>query len=150
MSWFIYTPVWALVSFSLPNYKVHPWCTCLLIIIAINSFNPPYAGSIKQPDFFVRPDTIRVPSFIIESGWSESATELLNDMNLWLVGGAGTAKIVLLLKWSKVGNTNRVQGVMELYSLDANGIPIRRQREVTHTVHYLFITFYSKLTLYYR
>lgn len=52
----------------------------------------PYTGARNEPDFFVRPDTTRLPSLVIDSGWSESRTMSLNDMNLWLVGGAGAVK----------------------------------------------------------
>ena len=97
-------------------------------------FVPPYTGARKEPDFFIRADTTRLPSLFIESGWSESKTEFLNDTNLWLVGGAGAVEFVPILQWTRIGKTNCVSGDVELYSLDRNGIPIFQQREV------LFIT----------
>lgn len=48
----------------------------------------------------------------------------LNDMNLWLVGGARAVKFMLILQWIRIGKTNCVRGDAELYSLDLNGIPI--------------------------
>lgn len=121
--------MWEPVS-KLSSFKVHPWYIYLLITIAINSFVPPYTGSQKEPDLFVRPDATRLPSFVVESGWSESKTEFLNDMNLWLMGSAGAVKFVLILQWTRIGKTNRVGGDVELYCLDRNGIPICQQREV--------------------
>lgn len=129
MSWLTYRWAWELVS-KLFALNVNPWRICLSIALAIDFFRPPYAGSRKEPALFVRPDTIRLPSFAIESGWSESRTELLSDMNLWLVGGAGMVKAVLILQWERVAGTSSVRGDVELYSLDSSGMPIRRQREV--------------------
>ena len=106
-----------------------------MITIAIDFFFHPYAGARKEPDFFIRPDKIRLPSFAIESGWSEPRTELLNDVNLWLVGSAGMVKAVLILQWAKVGRTNHVRGDVELYSLGPNGMPICRQKEVLFMIY---------------
>ncbi|KAE8163721.1 hypothetical protein BDV40DRAFT_299256 [Aspergillus tamarii] len=52
----------------------------------------PYVGSRKEPDFFLRSDAILMPKFVIETGWSESWSRLQDDMNLWLVGGAGDSE----------------------------------------------------------
>lgn len=129
MSWLTYRWAWELVSkpFAL---NVNPWRICLSIALAIDFFRPPYAGSRKEPDLFVRPNTIRLPSFAVESGWSESRAELLSDMKLWLVGSAEMVKAVIILQWEKVKGTNIVRGDVELYSLDPNGMPICQQREV--------------------
>jgi hypothetical protein len=50
-------------------------------------------------------------------------------MRLWLKGGKGAVKIVLLLKWSKLGNS-RVKGDVELYNLDPAGNENLLQTEV--------------------
>ena len=134
MSCFIRRRVWGPVSKLSASPKVHPWYIYLLITIAINFLAPPYTGARKEPDLLIRPDTTWPPSFVIESGWPESKTEFLNDTNLWLVGGAGAVKFVLILQWTRIGKTNCVRGDVELYSLDRNCIPICQQREV------LFIT----------
>lgn len=65
----------------------------------------------------------------MESGWSESLPRLLDDMNLWLVGGGGAVKAIIILKWQTITNTNRVRAIAEFYTQDANGIPVMRQRE---------------------
>ncbi|KAJ9231261.1 hypothetical protein DTO166G5_6883 [Paecilomyces variotii] len=89
----------------------------------------PYAGSRKEPDLLLRPDNQRLPVLVIESGWSESIPRLMDDMNLWLVGGNGTVKMTIILKWETISNTNQVRGFAEVYTLDSNGIPIMSQRE---------------------
>lgn len=53
----------------------------------------------------------------------------MDDMNLWLVGGNGTVKMAIILKWETISNTDQVRGFAEVYTLDSNGIPIMRQRE---------------------
>lgn len=59
----------------------------------------------------------------------ESYPRLLNDMNLWLVGGNGMVNATVILKWKRISHSDRVEGIAELYALDANGMPIMRQRE---------------------
>lgn len=100
-----------------------------LVPLAIDFFYPPYAPSRKEPDFLIRPDNQRLPSVVIESGWSESLPRIYDDMNLWLVGGSGSVKAALILKWHRIGNSNAVRGHAELYTLDANGIPVLGQEE---------------------
>ncbi|OXV07042.1 hypothetical protein Egran_05192 [Elaphomyces granulatus] len=95
----------------------------------IDFLYPPYAGSRKEPDLLIRPDNQRLPVLVIETGWSESTSRLMSDMNLWLVGGNGAVKVTIILKWQKISNTNQVRGTAEFYTLDTNGIPIMRQRE---------------------
>lgn len=76
---------------------------------------PPYAGARKEPDLLIRPDNQPLPSIVIESGWSESYTRLMDDVSLWLVGGNGAVNAVLLLNWQTVESTNTVRGVVEVY-----------------------------------
>jgi hypothetical protein len=75
----------------------------------------------------IKRDTL--PSFAIESGWSESYHELLDDVNMLLVGGDGLVKAVVILNWSLHRSTRVVSGFAELYVRDRNSIPIRRQHE---------------------
>ncbi|KAJ6150362.1 hypothetical protein N7471_001561 [Penicillium samsonianum] len=89
----------------------------------------PYTSSRKEPDLFVRSSCDRLPSFVIESGWSESWNALMNDMNLLLVGGNGDVRAVAILKWNLNRPTRLVSGFVELYVRDRNGIPVKRQRE---------------------
>ncbi|KAL2865355.1 uncharacterized protein BJX67DRAFT_182698 [Aspergillus lucknowensis] len=89
----------------------------------------PYAGSRKEPDLLVRQNNNLLPVLAIETGWTESYSRLLDDMNLWLVGGNGAVKAVIIVKWGRVGSTNQVKGTAELYTLDPAGMPIRRQSE---------------------
>ncbi|KAJ5550827.1 hypothetical protein N7461_005525 [Penicillium sp. DV-2018c] len=67
----------------------------------------------------------------MESGWSESFPRLLDDLNLWLVGGAGAVNAAIILQWQTIPGTNRVGwGLAELYTPDVTGTPVMRQREL--------------------
>lgn len=74
----------------------------------------------------VFPDSQGMPSIIMESGWSESMTQLHNDMNLWLVGGNGQVRLVFILKWRLHNDKQHVSGSVEVYGLDANGMPVQK------------------------
>lgn len=51
-------------------------------------------------------------------------------MNLLLTGGARDVGRVLLSKWQKVDNANRVRGRAERYDLDGNGMPVCKESKV--------------------
>ena len=97
------------------------------MLLAIKFISGPYSNARKEPDLLVRPDNQLLPSLVIESGWSESLSRLRQDMNLWLVGGQGQVRATIILKWQLVTNTNTVQGDVELYTLDRNGMPYLQQ-----------------------
>ena len=46
-----------------------------------NTFIGVYAGSVKEPDFFITPDAALYPSIVVECGWSESFPRLGEDEN---------------------------------------------------------------------
>jgi hypothetical protein len=50
-------------------------------------------------------------------------------MNLLLVGGNGSIKVVIIVKWTKLQG-GRVSGTVELFMRDRNGIPRLEQSEV--------------------
>ena len=84
------------------------------------------------------------PTLVIESGWSESRPELHQDRHLWLIGGAATTKIVMILKWSKLTG-KKVEGDVEVWDLDSAGIPRLLQQEVKEPVPTLFwLTFSNR------
>lgn len=62
----------------------------------------PYASTIKDPDACVLPKGLAKPMLVVESGWSESLTELHHDRDAWLNGSAATTEILLILKWSRL------------------------------------------------
>jgi aryl carrier-like protein len=70
-----------------------------------------------------------LPTLVAGSGWSESKEQLHNDMNLLLVGGNGSVKIVIIIKWTKLQG-GRVSGTVELFMRDRNGMPRLEQSEV--------------------
>ncbi|CAP79912.1 Pc12g02850 [Penicillium rubens Wisconsin 54-1255] len=77
----------------------------------------PYRSSRKEPDLFVRSIYDRLPSFVIETGWSESWGALMDDMNLLLVGGNGDIRAVAIIKWKLNRRTRVVSGFVELYDI---------------------------------
>ncbi|KAN0070135.1 hypothetical protein V8E54_011716 [Elaphomyces granulatus] len=54
--------------------------------------------SRKEPDLLLRHNTQDFPSFVIESGWTESL-----PMRLWLIGGQLEVQVVIVLRWSSLG-----------------------------------------------
>ncbi|KAE8356933.1 hypothetical protein BDV28DRAFT_144603 [Aspergillus coremiiformis] len=48
------------------------------------------------------------------------------DMNLLLIGGNGDIETVFILNWRKHNDNRHVSGSIEVYTLDANGMPVRR------------------------
>ncbi|PWY67038.1 hypothetical protein BO83DRAFT_319384 [Aspergillus eucalypticola CBS 122712] len=84
-----------------------------------------YTSSSKEPDLYLSARTDRMPSVVIESGWSESFPRLRIDKDLWL---AGTVEVeyVILLKWSKVRN-NKVKGTIEVWGRGNTGSLLNRE-----------------------
>ncbi|RHZ54212.1 hypothetical protein CDV55_102387 [Aspergillus turcosus] len=107
-------------------------------------FAAPYANSRKIPDLCIMPDNQYQPSFVIEVGWSESHERLMDDMKLWMEGGAPYVKNVLIIKWAMNANTKEVRGKAELYARDPAGNPYCSQQSVlfpaTITGNSLYIT----------
>jgi len=62
-------------------------------------FRGPYATSFAQPDVAIRNQRWRspLPGFVVETGFSEEYSELLDDKDMWLVGGDGRVCRVLLI-----------------------------------------------------
>lgn len=104
--------------------------TILIMIAATEFVGGPYAGSRKEADLFIRPDTTKYPTFVIESCWSESYPQLENDMSLWLVGSQGNCNPVIIIKWTKSDTNNTVKGNLEIYTKDRQGMPHLSQSEV--------------------
>jgi len=50
----------------------------------------------------------------MESGWSESQTQLERDCKLWLKGSAGAVKVVLLFKLFRLNVNNEVQAILNV------------------------------------
>ncbi|KAJ5781471.1 uncharacterized protein N7518_009954 [Penicillium psychrosexuale] len=87
----------------------------------------PYRNSRKEPDFFFRVDGHIMPTIAVECVWSQSIARLHNDMNLLLVGGDGSIRVVIIIKWRKLQGC--VSGTVELFERDRNGMPILQQSE---------------------
>ncbi|XHF98065.1 hypothetical protein AWENTII_001635 [Aspergillus wentii] len=89
----------------------------------------PDVGLHKMPNFMAAQLGTVMPTLAFESGWSESFADLQDDMNRWLVGGAGEVQAVIITKWTEIGNTKEVTGSIELYTLARDGTPRLSQRE---------------------
>ncbi|GIJ84795.1 hypothetical protein Asppvi_003646 [Aspergillus pseudoviridinutans] len=88
----------------------------------------PYSGSWKEPDLFFLANYHILPTLAVESGWSEEKEQLHKGMDLSLVGGNGTTKVVIIVEWTKL-NEGRVSGTVELFVRDSNGMPALQQSE---------------------
>ncbi|OJJ39640.1 hypothetical protein ASPWEDRAFT_169472 [Aspergillus wentii DTO 134E9] len=88
----------------------------------------PYVGSKKVAHFMIQQPGALMPPLVFESG-REPLRRLRDDMNLWIVGGAGDVHAVIITKWSQVAGTNQVNGFVESYTLGRDGTPRFGQRE---------------------
>ncbi|GAD95004.1 hypothetical protein TERG_05754 [Paecilomyces variotii No. 5] len=98
-----------------------------------NSFSGPYKSSYRVPDQAIVPaiGTLPLPSLVLESGWGESREELYALRDLWLVGGSGSVKIVMLVNWTVDEETRKVSGDIEVFGGDSLGGDVQRvQKEV--------------------
>ena len=71
-----------------------------------------------------------LPTLVVESGWSESRAHLREDRNLWLIGGAGSVQVVLVMKWTK-NAAKEVKGDIGVFDLDPFGNVRTLQQEVS-------------------
>jgi len=98
--------------------------------LAFKSFGTQYASSLKEPDQCVIPAGMSLPTLVVERGWSESRAHLHHDRDLWLIGGAGSVQVVLVIKWAK-NAAKQVKGDIEVFDLDPFGNVQTLQREVS-------------------
>ncbi|TQB70096.1 hypothetical protein MPDQ_000970 [Monascus purpureus] len=128
---FVYINVsrsWGEVALRLIDEKIPSW-NSELAYVALEFKCGPYSGSRKEPDFFFQVNDHILPTLAIESGWSESKEQLRNDMNLLLMGGNGSVKIFIIVKWTKLQGA-RVSGTVELFMRYQNGMPRLEQSEI--------------------
>ena len=52
-------------------------------------FGPPYTASSKEPDQYIPPHGLALPTVVVESGWTEPRPHFSQDKSLWLTDGAG-------------------------------------------------------------
>ncbi|EAW16612.1 uncharacterized protein NFIA_059670 [Aspergillus fischeri NRRL 181] len=72
-----------------------------------DSFAPPYAMSFKEPDAYIQPKRLPLPTVVFEVGYSESYPRLLRDKDLWV-------NVVILIKWSLLAQS-RIKGRVEAW-----------------------------------
>ncbi|OQD68709.1 hypothetical protein PENDEC_c032G04183 [Penicillium decumbens] len=94
----------------------------------INLPNGIFANTKKQPDAQLLVEGLMYPTVCLEIGWSESQVHLESDMNRLLIGGQGEINVVILLKWYK--RKAGVGGQIQVWRLDAAGVPRRDQEEI--------------------
>ncbi|KAJ5602158.1 hypothetical protein N7510_011692 [Penicillium lagena] len=98
-------------------------------VFAIVFTSGPYRTIRKEPDYFLRPDGLELPTVAVETGWSESQPLLHRDMNVLLVGGDPNIRRVFILKWTRL--QSGVGGSVELWKRQVGQpIPIIVQREI--------------------
>ncbi|KAK6362583.1 hypothetical protein TWF730_000040 [Orbilia blumenaviensis] len=62
----------------------------------VDSFIGPYAGTSKEPVFFLAPAGAIFPSVAFETGPSESSPALLRDKDVWIDGSRRATKVVII------------------------------------------------------
>ncbi|KAE8162113.1 hypothetical protein BDV40DRAFT_265993 [Aspergillus tamarii] len=116
-NWFVYTRcLWAREGIM---NKAEDRLIDFGVGTTFNGFTGTYTHSSKEPDLFLRPLTSRLPSIVVECGWSESWPRLHADKNLWFYGST-TVNVVILLKWSKCVR-NRCKGKVEVWTRKSAG-----------------------------
>jgi hypothetical protein len=103
-----------------------------MVYIALQGFGGVYSYSSKEPEGFILPleSKTNLPTIAVETGWSESWPILLNEKDLWLVGGAPEVQLVFLIVWTQLDG-DRVQGDLYVYGRDVTGAPRFMQAEVS-------------------
>jgi hypothetical protein len=101
----------------------------ILTYIALYLKSGPYSSSWKEPDFFFRANGHILPTLAVESGWSEEKGQLHKGMDLLLIGGNSSTRVVIIVKWIKLTGGS-VSGTVELFIRDRNGMPTLQQSEV--------------------
>jgi hypothetical protein len=110
-----------------------------LNILEFTGFLGQYTSSRKEPDAHIVPDSLNMPTIVVESGWSESRVQLHRDRDLWLIGGRGLVNVAIIIKWAKT-SVNEVSGDIEVFDLDPQGAVRSLQREViTFKSNYSYI-----------
>lgn len=96
---------------------------------AYDHFTGVHAGSVKAPDYSLRPRFIKYPSIVLECGWSEFFPRLRIHKNRWIRGSDGHIRLVFLIKWNKL-REERVSGVIKVWAGDATANDRLIQTEV--------------------
>ena len=65
--------------------------------IAITGFSGQYTGSRKEVDAYIQLKDERFPKLVIESGFSQRVPALSDRKDLWLLGGAGHVRLVIII-----------------------------------------------------
>lgn len=99
-------------------------------LAALELNDSPYSGPKNEPTFFFRADDHILPAVVLECGWSERKEQLLNDVDLLLVGGNGFVRaIIIIVEWTMLEEI-RVSGTAELFKRDQNGMSRLENTEV--------------------
>src|SRR5271170_6867161 len=107
-------------------------------MIAFDNFAAPFTSSRKEADQCILPSGLTMPTVVIESGWTRSRPSLLQTVNLWLRGGAGSVQLVLITNWSKLVR-NRVKGVVEVYNLNAGNVKLVQVVVIINLSYFIYL-----------
>lgn len=86
----------------------------VLCCLVFDTFTAPYQHSWRQPEFYLKPRHQALPTLVVESGWAESYPSLIQDKDLWLIGGSPHVNVVFVFEWSK-SPRNRIRGRLGVY-----------------------------------
>jgi hypothetical protein len=94
----------------------------------------PFKKFQKEPDIYIVPYDDPGPEFLppitFEVGWSESASQLENDVRILLEGGDGGIRFVVVIDWNLQKDGITVAGKVDVWSRGSDGKPVRKQSEV--------------------
>ncbi|KAG0129703.1 hypothetical protein HOY82DRAFT_670912 [Tuber indicum] len=100
-----------------------------------DNFVGDYEGCVKEADVTFVPfigsnwtKPAKFPSVVLESGWSESNTELREDVRLWQMGSEMAVRVVLLAKFYPVDQSNRIRFVFSIFRCHPDGRPSLHDR----------------------
>ncbi|RPA90968.1 hypothetical protein L873DRAFT_1820274 [Choiromyces venosus 120613-1] len=95
-----------------------------------NNFIGKYTGSVKEADLtfvpLVGPDwakKAKFPSVVLESGWSESAVQLVRDARLWQGGSGREVRVVLQVKFYRPDQQKQIRLVLSITRARPGGHP---------------------------
>lgn len=99
-----------------------------ILLLGFQGFTDPYSSSTKEPGMCIVPGMLPLPTFVIESGWSESSPQLNASKDLWLIGAPSVERVLLIL-WTKISDT-KVKGDLQVHGRNPTGNAVLLQTEV--------------------
>ncbi|KAK6497673.1 hypothetical protein TWF481_012078 [Arthrobotrys musiformis] len=79
-----------------------------------------HSSTIKTPNYCMMPWTSIFPSLVVETGYTQPATDLERDKEIWKTATNGETKIVIITKFSPTPR-NTVMGVIGFHRINGVG-----------------------------